>query len=184
MTDNNDNNYLAMLNNPVINPPVQQQPLQPSLQSTAPCITLFPAAQQCQDKLQTNDLYLVSETDAPWLNVAVPWSSDSLPSQRSELEQAGLLVRNTHVDRFDEDDDEENGFRIKTVDAFFEPLIKPGPQSKEYNRLLQQIKDVFENNVKVYLVGNRVITVLILGLVQDESEQKALVGLQSELVQT
>ncbi|ORZ06873.1 hypothetical protein BCR42DRAFT_426619 [Absidia repens] len=190
--DNGNNSFLAMLNNPVINPPKQQgsSQQQPSTthiaQSSAP---LFPAAQHCQDKLQacTKDLYLISETDAPWQNVLMPWSSNELPDGRQALDDAGLLVRNTHIDQFEADGDEENDFKVETLGTFFDRLMKDNDNNKaqadQYTILLEQIKQLLGDNVNVYLVGSRVVTVLILGLVQD-SGMKALVGLQSELVET
>ncbi|SAL99647.1 hypothetical protein [Absidia glauca] len=173
-----DDNYLSMLNNPVINPP-RQQPQQSETQHVAAQSTpAFPAAQQCQQDLQSSakDLILASETDAEWQNVTVPWSSDTLPSSRQDLERAGLLVRNTNVDQYDRD--EKDGFRVQSLADFMER------QSKDYDDLVKKLKAWFGEQVKVYLIGNRVVTVLILGLVKGDDEQKALVGLQSELVQT
>lgn len=173
-----DDNYLSMLNNPVINPP-RQQPQQSETQHVAVQSTpAFPAAQQCQQDLRTSakDLILASETDAEWQNVTVPWSSDTLPSSRQDLERASLLVRNTNVDQYDRD--EEDGFRVQSLADFMER------QGKDYNDLVKKLEAWFGDQVKVYLIGNRVVTVLILGLVKGDDEQKALVGLQSELVQT
>lgn len=173
-----DDNYLSMLNNPVINPP-RQQPQQSETQHVAAQLSpSFPAVQQCQQDLQSSarDLILVSETDAEWQNVSAPWSSDTLPSSRQDLDRAGLLIRNSNFDQYERD--EEHGFQVQSVADFLER------QGKDYDNLLKKLKKWFGEQVKVYFVGNRVTTVLILGLVKGDDGQKALVGLQSELVQT
>ncbi|CAO3590334.1 unnamed protein product [Absidia cylindrospora] len=99
----------------------------------------------------------------------------------------GLLVRNAHIDQFEQDGDEENDFKVESLGVFFDRLVKDNDNNKaqadQYTVLLEQIKQLLGDNVKVYLVGSRVVTVLILGLVQDGG-MKALVGLQSELVET
>ncbi|KAI8338026.1 hypothetical protein BC941DRAFT_424391 [Chlamydoabsidia padenii] len=177
-----DNSYLSMLNNPVINPPKKQQQQRTTqhiaAQSTTP---LFPAAQQCYETLQTSakDLYLISETDAPWNPVAVSWSSSQLPSGQQELEHAGLLIRNTQLEQYS-NRDQDGGCRIESVNDF---INKQSNNKDQYAKLLQQIKSSFAQ-AKVYFIGDRVITVLVLGLVESDDGQKALVGLQSELVQT
>ncbi|KAI9306424.1 hypothetical protein BJ944DRAFT_263593 [Cunninghamella echinulata] len=181
-----DDSYLSMLNNPYINPPPpQQQQKEEKTVTKANREPVFKTAEKAGKELldSCKDLYLISETDASWQSIQKPWTSltkgddDELPNTLDELISIGLVDK----------EQINEPFKIKSLNAFFDPMMDkqddPYQQADRYCQLYQQCKSILGNDAKVYLVGSTTILVLILGLVK-ENDQKALIGLQSELVQT
>ncbi|CAO3621979.1 unnamed protein product [Cunninghamella blakesleeana] len=179
-----DNPYLAMLNNPFINPPPtsrQQQQQKPPTKIEP----VFEIAEKAGKELlsSSKDLYLISETDASWQSIQKPWTKNELPNTLGELISIGFI----------DDELKEEPFKIKTLNEFFDPMMDlendPYQQAKQYIHLYQQCKSILGNDAKVYLVGSTTIVVLILGLLLNNDDnnnknQNAIIGLQSELVQT
>ncbi|KAG0178470.1 hypothetical protein DFQ28_008377 [Apophysomyces sp. BC1034] len=177
---NNDNaSYLAMLNNPTINPPAKPPKKDSPKQGVQLASATFSAAMVAQQSLKdmSSDLDLVSETDAPFESLNIAWDKTALPTAE-ELINLGLV---------EEDGDRE----VKTVAAFFEPFTTeendPYKQAAGFRALLQKFEELFsdaEQDAKVYLIGDITITVLILGIIRGDNGKHALVGLKSMLVET
>ncbi|KAF7721453.1 hypothetical protein EC973_004677 [Apophysomyces ossiformis] len=177
--DNANDSYLAMLNNPKINPP--RNPPRTENSQTTPLLASadFSAATSVQQSLKetAGDLMLVSETDAPFESLNIAWDKSTLPTVE-ELIDLGLV--------------EEDGDRdIKSLTAFFEPLTSkandPYKQASGFRALLEKFKELFgesEDSAKVYLIGEITITVLVLGLIRGDDDRNALVGLKSILVES
>ncbi|EIE78340.1 hypothetical protein G6F46_002592 [Rhizopus delemar] len=165
----NDDSYMAMINNPVINPPRTEKQPSPLKQNTKLKPASFPPVQQAQDLLTsaTQDVYLSSESDEPfeWINTIT--ERNSLPITIDDLEVLGLLNGN-----------ESNQLKIKSVREVL--------QKEEYQNIvkaLEKLGELTQQESKVYLVGEYSITVLILSIIHYE-QQTAIVGLKSLLIQT
>ncbi|KAG1056483.1 hypothetical protein G6F43_001630 [Rhizopus delemar] len=165
----NDDSYMAMINNPVINPPRTEKQPSPLKQNTKLKPASFPPVQQAQDLLTsaTQDVYLSSESDEPfeWINTIT--ERNSLPTTIDDLEVLGLLNGN-----------ESNQLKIKSVREVL--------QKEEYQNIvkaLEKLGELTQQESKVYLVGEYSITVLILSIIHYE-QQTAIVGLKSLLIQT
>lgn len=160
---------MAMINNPVINPPRTEKQPSPLKQNTKLKPASFPPVQQAQDLLTsaTQDVYLSSESDEPfeWINTIT--ERNSLPTTIDDLEVLGLLNGN-----------ESNQLKIKSVREVL--------QKEEYQNIvkaLEKLGELTQQESKVYLVGEYSITVLILSIIHYE-QQTAIVGLKSLLIQT
>lgn len=160
---------MAMINNPVINPPRTEKQPSPLKQNTKLKPASFPPVQQAQDLLTsaTQDVYLSSESDEPfeWINTIT--ERNSLPITIDDLEVLGLLNGN-----------ESNQLKIKSVREVL--------QKEEYQNIvkaLEKLGELTQQESKVYLVGEYSITVLILSIIHYE-QQTAIVGLKSLLIQT
>lgn len=160
---------MAMINNPVINPPRTEKQPSPLKQNTKLKPASFPPVQQAQDLLTsaTQDVYLSSESDEPfeWINTIT--ERNSLPTTIDDLEVLGLLNGN-----------ESNHLKIKSVREVL--------QKEEYQNIvkaLEKLGELTQQESKVYLVGEYSITVLILSIIHYE-QQTAIVGLKSLLIQT
>ncbi|KAI7890222.1 uncharacterized protein EV154DRAFT_511915 [Mucor mucedo] len=163
MSEEADNSYMAMLNNPVINPgPAEIKPLEKPKVNSRLKPSSGPMVQEAKTRLTSisKDVYLSSESDEPfeWINTTT--EKKELPKTVDELIGLGLV------------DEEEEGsqVRFKTLEEFL--------KGEEYKEILSAFKEL--GGGQVYLVGEESITVLILSLVQEN----AIVGLKSLLVQT
>ncbi|KAI8067817.1 hypothetical protein BC940DRAFT_300529 [Gongronella butleri] len=173
--------YLAMLNNPVINPPAgastvaAQQAGSELRRASQCCVRVSDEAQACQDKLAaaSNDLTLASEADMPWMPIQVP-SDAGLPLSGDIVAQ--LRALGIHRDQLDENDDDNDASHVqkKTLKAF----CAAHPDAATLEPVFDEL---FANDVQVYLIGQRTIDVYVLGWLKTT---KALVGLQSALVET
>lgn len=169
-SEEGDNSFMAMLNNPVINPgPVVATSTSKKTEGTRlkPCS--FPAVQDAEKKLTsaTKDVYLSSESDEPFQLVNTSTDKDTLPTTVKELVQLGLI-----------DEEEEQGqLKIKSMQEFL--------QEDQYEKIIKAFKEIEpkSDDSKVYLLGEESVTVLILCIVKDK-QGTAIVGLKSLLVQT
>lgn len=167
-----DDSYMAMLNNPTINP----GPAAPSLpKETSENSRLKSSSLQCvqeaKDKLvkASKDVYLASESDEKFEWVNTTTKSNKLPSTIKELVQLGFI----------EEEDENQELKITTIDDIL--------NDEEYQDIVKAFGEISgkSDDSKVYLIGELEITVLILCIVQDsQSKEAAIVGLKSKLVQT
>ncbi|KAI8353350.1 hypothetical protein BD560DRAFT_408316 [Blakeslea trispora] len=168
-----DSNYMAMLNNPYINPPSSADNSVSEKQNTKlkPCH--FSETRKAQNVLTaaTKETYLMSESDEPfeWINTET--KQDSLPSSEKELIELGLI-------------EEEDFGNLKIQPLADCPLFN----REEYKHVIAACeKAVDSSEWKVYRVKNKQETttiVLVLSIVKGTDGQKALVGLKSLLVQT
>ncbi|KAG2195287.1 hypothetical protein INT47_005062 [Mucor saturninus] len=163
MSEEADNSYMAMLNNPVINPgPAAPKPLEKAKVNSRLKPSSGPMVQEAKTRLTSisKDVYLSSESDEPfeWINTTT--ENKELPKTVDELIALGLV------------DEEEQGsqVRFKTLEEFL--------KGEEYKEILSAFEEL--GGGQVYLVGEESITVLILSLVGEN----AIVGLKSLLVQT
>lgn len=163
MSEEADNSYMAMLNNPVINPGPAGLNVNAKKENTRLKASSTPLVQEVKAKLTsvTKNLYLSSESDEPfkWINTVT--DHPELPKTVEELFELGLI-----------DEEEEGALKIKTLEEFL--------KQDEYQDIIKAFKQVEQGESKVYLVGEESITVLILCVIQD----KQIVGLKSLLVQT
>lgn len=182
--DQEDTNYLAMLNNATINPSPQQQQRrghsqQPRVKTQA---DTFPALESVQQSITSvsRSLSLVSETDAQLEWISAHWTHDHLPSAQ-ELVELGWT------------DSESASIccKTKSIDEFLEPIANdeqdPYGQAADFRALLDKFRQSFKDpkESRVYLLGERSITVLMIGLVRDDdAKARALAGLRSLLVET
>lgn len=164
-----DNSFMAMLNNPVINPgPSSTQAVKEKRVNTRIKPSSIPQVQDVKNKLTsvTKDVYLSSESDEAfeWINTRT--NHDSLPTTAEELVQLGLI-------------DNVEQLKTQSVEEFF--------QSNQYEKILKAFKEIEStgDDSKVYLLGEGSVTVLILCIIKDkQSSEFAIVGLKSLLVQT
>ncbi|CAO0799617.1 unnamed protein product [Mucor circinelloides] len=167
-----DNSFMAMLNNPVINPGPSSNsvPQKKVATESKPCA--FAAVEKAKDLLTTasEDVYLTSESDEPfeWINTST--EKDHLPTTAEELVKLGLIPEELVGEEF----------KIKSVDQFLEK-----DDYKDVVAAFNEIQKEDSSESKVYLLGDVSITVLILCIVHDkQSSKKAIVGLKSLLVQS
>ncbi|KAI8076192.1 hypothetical protein BDF21DRAFT_422782 [Thamnidium elegans] len=168
-SEDGNNSFMAMLNNPVINPgPSDIKAAEEKIRNTRIKPSSIPQVQEVKNKLTsvTKDLYLSSESDEPfeWINTST--NHDSLPTTAKELVQLGLI-------------EEIEELKIQSLQDFF--------QDNQYEEILKAFKEIetTNGNSKVYLLGEEAITVLILCIIKDkQSSEYAIVGLKSLLVQT
>ncbi|KAI9023033.1 hypothetical protein CLU79DRAFT_750048 [Phycomyces nitens] len=176
---NQDSSYLAMLNNPVINPPsnseAEANAQEPTLVA-APLAT-FETAITAQNELSnvSKNLALISETDAEFQTVNVAWKATELPTP-DQLVELGLVA-------------DSSPCKTKTLDEFFSPRTgenDPYGQAADFRSLETKLVELYggKDKGKVYYIGEYTITVLILGILKGENGSNALVGLRSLLVQT
>lgn len=163
-----DNSYMAMLNNPVINPGPAAPNVTAKKENTRLKPSSIPLVQKAKTKLisVTKDLYLSSESDEPfeWINTST--DHQELPNTVAELVELGLV-----------DEEEQVGnLKIKSLEEFF--------KQNEYKEIIKAFKEIQQGDSKVYLLGEESITVLILCIIQDKQSSNAIVGLKSLLVQT
>ncbi|KAI8370083.1 hypothetical protein EDC96DRAFT_573606 [Choanephora cucurbitarum] len=168
-----DNNYMAMLNNPYINPEPSpgKNALEKQNTKLKPCH--FPETHKAQNILAaaTKETYLVSESDEPleWINTKI--EQDSLPSSESELIELGLIEK-------------EDVGKLK-IQPLTDSLLF---NKEEYKHIVAACKKAVDSSEwKVYRVENKQGTttvVFVLSIAQGSNGQKALVGLKSLLVQT
>lgn len=176
-----DKSFMAMLNNPTINPGPPTKTVSEEIANTGlrPCV--FPAVEEAKELLSnaTKDVYLSSESDEAfeWINTST--EHDHLPTTEKELAQLGLIdeeiiggeFKIKSVQEFLGDDDE-----YKNIVTAFQQIQKEQQKHEENSK---------GDDSKVYLLGEESVTVLILCIVQDkQSSKKAIVGLKSLLVQT
>ncbi|CAO3608922.1 unnamed protein product [Mucor fragilis] len=167
-----DNSFMAMLNNPVINPGPAKKSAPAKKAATGPKPSVFPAVKKAQDLLTTSssDVYLASESDEPfeWINTGT--ENAQLPTTAKELLQLNLIPEELAGEEL----------KIKSLDEFL--------NKDDYKDIVAAFKEIQKGSggdSKVYLIGDVSITVLILCIVQDEqSSKKAIVGLKSLLVQS
>lgn len=167
-----DESYMAMLNNPIINP----GPAVPTLsKETDDNSRLTPSSLQCvqeaKDKLvkASKDVYLASESDEAFEWVNTTTKDNKLPSTIKELVQLGFVKK----------EDETEEFKITT--------LKDILNDEEYQDIVKAFEEISKksDDSKVYLIGELDITVLILCIVQDnQTNEAAIVGLKSKLIQT
>lgn len=168
MTDNDS--YMAMLNNQTINPPShKKESTSNTKQGKKLKPASFPPVQQAHDLLITasRGIHLVSESDEPFEFINTVTERDTLPTTVKDLKDIGLI-----------DPEADETLEIKSVQEFL--------QREEYQgivKALEKLGELTQQGGKVYLVGERSITVLILSLVRYE-QQCAIIGLKSLLVQT
>jgi len=174
-----DNAYMAMLNNPNINPSssqtwVQSSKVVPS-KFSEPLGAKATAAKQRLEQV-TDDLVYISESDEPFKFFNIPWNESHFPS----LDQFIKLVSDD-VDTASQDSDEAT--RSSTsLEQFFEPLTgsdDPYNQAGKYLQLHDAFVELFGNNVKVYSFGSIEVNLYIAGLCED-----GLVGVQTTKVET
>ena len=182
---NGDSDYMAMLNNPTINPGPKHQQEQQSISSsksldTATSFdTLTSTCNTVKDV--SKDLMLVSESDEPFEWVSADWEKADLPTAQ-EIINLGWVDQNAST---------LSSCKTKTLDQFFEPMMDetndPYKQAKNFQSLYKTFKEAFNNNNgQVYLFGQGSITVLVLGIINasGSGRGRALAGLRSLLVQT
>ncbi|GAN01611.1 hypothetical protein MAM1_0009c01045 [Mucor ambiguus] len=167
-----DNSFMAMLNNPVINPGPPKKSVSVKESATEPKPSVFPAVEKAKDLLTTasGDVYLASESDEPfeWINTGI--EKAQLPTTAKELHQLKLIPEELVGEEF----------KIKSVDEFLEK-----DNYKDIVAAFKEVQKESSGESKVYLLGDVSITVLILCIVQDkQSSKKAIVGLKSLLVQS
>ncbi|KAI8997533.1 hypothetical protein BDB01DRAFT_771471 [Pilobolus umbonatus] len=167
MADNDS--FMNMLNNPVINPPHQAVNNAPITDNTRLRPAPYPQVKEAQRILEeaSKDVYLPSETDAAFEYINTMTNSSQLPTTKEELVELGLMTP------------EEDSLKIQTIDSFL--------HGEEYNDIKQAFKGIEKDNqkIRVYLIGEITIHVYILTIVQDkQSSTYALVGLKSHLVET
>ncbi|ORX59787.1 hypothetical protein DM01DRAFT_1405268 [Hesseltinella vesiculosa] len=167
-SDGNDA-FMAMLNNPVINPGGQPQP-QAATMARSPncCVQVNAASQTCQDKLMaaSHGLWLTSETDMPWQAIQV--AANALPEGLEDLEELGIWQSQD-----DDEDDDDRSVTTQSVASFFS-------HHSGHDGLAQVFEDLFDQ-AQVFLIGKRTIQVFVLGWLP---KARAIVGLQSQLVYT
>ncbi|KAI8881088.1 hypothetical protein K501DRAFT_286556 [Backusella circina FSU 941] len=165
--------YMNMLNNPVINPSrsqVKKQDTAPKL----PTSFAFAKVSKASTALTTasQDLYLESETDAPFIWVNSDWTKPAPPETKQELIECEFL-----------DEAEKDGpFSTESLDAFFSTLPDTHQGIREAFRTISS-----PEATKVYRVGEDAsMTVLVLAVVEDVENAGvySLVGLKSLLVMT
>ncbi|KAL0090606.1 hypothetical protein J3Q64DRAFT_1007750 [Phycomyces blakesleeanus] len=176
-----DSSYLAMLNNPVINPPANSEPAatQETTTVNAPLAT-FEAATKAQKELKdaSKNLELISETEAEFQSVNVAWGKNTELPTPEQLAQLGLIS------------DPAAPCKTKTLDQFFSTRTSEESdsygQAARFRQLEAKLVEVFggKDKARVYQIGEYTITVLILGVINGENGNNALVGLRSLLVQT
>ncbi|KAI7872583.1 nuclease A inhibitor-like protein-domain-containing protein [Spinellus fusiger] len=166
-----DESYLALLNNPIINPPPNQSTEVVERRDTKAAEATFKTATSAQQTLKqaSQHLVLASETDAEFEAVNIAWNKKELPTAQ-DLVDLGLVPFNTPC-------------KTKSLDAFFSTVIATDSygQSEQLQALQSQCKSLLGDNCQVYLMGEITIHVFILGLLLHE-DHTALVGLQSLLV--
>ena len=167
-----DNSFMAMLNNPVINPGPSSKPVPQKKVATEPKPCAFAAVEKAKGLLTTasEDVYLTSESDEPfeWINTST--EKDHLPTTAEELVKLGIIPEELVGEEF----------KIKSVDQFLEK-----DDYKDIVAAFNEIQKEDSSESKVYLLGDVSITVLILCIVHDkQSSKKAIVGLKSLLVQS
>ncbi|KAI7854221.1 hypothetical protein BDC45DRAFT_508944 [Circinella umbellata] len=183
--DKGDSDYMAMLNNPTINPGPKQQQEQHSISSsksldTATSFDTLTSA--CNNiKNVSKDLILVSESDEPFEWVSADWTKTDLPTAQ-EIINLGWVDQNAST---------LSSFKTKTLDQFFEPMMDETNdsynQAKGFQSLYKTFKEAFnDKNGQVYFFGQGSITVLVLGIINASGggRGRALAGLRSLLVQT
>lgn len=166
--------YLSMLNNPVINPPRSQVNKQDTVQPKLPTTFAFAKVSKASKELTSasQDLYLESETDAPFTWVNSDWTKPTPPETKQELIECEFL-----------DDTEKDGpFSTESLDEFFNTL----PDT--YQGIHEAFRSISSPEAtKVYRVGEDAsMTVLLLAVVEDVENAGvySLVGLKSLLVMT
>ncbi|KAK4509170.1 uncharacterized protein ATC70_007520 [Mucor velutinosus] len=167
-----DNSYMAMLNNPAINPGPPKETAPTKKAATGPKPSVFSAVEKAKDLLTTasGDVYLTSESDEPfeWINADI--KKAQLPITAEELHQLKLIPKELVGEEL----------KIKSIDEFL--------KEDDYKNIVAAFKEIQKESSdesKVYLLGDVSITVLILCIVQDkQSSKKAIVGLKSLLVQS
>ncbi|KAI9316726.1 hypothetical protein BX666DRAFT_1858606 [Dichotomocladium elegans] len=179
-----DDAYLAMLNNKIINPPRDQSKAatadggspeeKTAATSTAPA-TSFDALTAARENITeiSKQLMLISEADAPFEWISADWDSNDPPTIQ-QLVDLGWV--DPHA--------AEEYYNTKTFPEFFEPLMDPKDpygQAEQYRALYKRMQTMAAG--RVFLVGKLSITVLIIGIVS-APKKKALAGLRSLLVQT
>lgn len=166
MSEEADKSYMAMLNNPVINPgpavpKITEAKVNPRLKPSSLAIV-----QEAKTKLTSvsKDVFLQSESDEPfeWINTST--DRKELPTTVNELIELGLL----------DEEEKGNDLRFKSLQEFF--------KQEEYSEILSAFQQL--GGAKVYLIGESSVTVLILCLVHDKEASNAIIGLKSLLVQT
>ncbi|KAI8645532.1 hypothetical protein BD408DRAFT_411588 [Parasitella parasitica] len=169
-----DESYMAMLNNPVINPgPSTNTNLEQEQKANTnikPCV--FPAVEEAKNLLTkaTENICLSSESDEAfeWINTEI--KQENLPTTKKELAQLGLISHESLT----------GSLTIKSLQEFLYE-----DNYKGIVAAFQTIQNEKACDSKVYLLGERSVIVLILCIVQDkQSSKKAIVGLKSLLVQT
>lgn len=174
-----DNAYMAMLNNPNINPPASQTGVQLNkiVQSkfSEPLGAKATAAKQRLEQA-IDDLVYISESDEPFSFFNVPWKESHFPS----LDQFVSLVSDD-IDAASQESDQM--VRSSTsMEQFFEPLTSsddPYNQARKYVQLQDAFVELFGTNVKVYTFGSIEINLYITGLCED-----GLVGVKTTKVET
>jgi len=167
--------YMAMLNNPNINPPashpeVQLNKMVPS-KFSEPLGTKATAAKQRLEQVM-DDLVYISESDEPFTFFNIPWKESHFPS----LDEFVNLVSD------DVDTDSEETRSSCSLEQFFEPLTSgddPYNQAGKYLQLQDAFVELFGNNVKVYTFGSMEVKLYITGLCED-----GLVGVRTIKVET
>ncbi|KAI7905884.1 uncharacterized protein BX663DRAFT_428667 [Cokeromyces recurvatus] len=173
--------FMSMLNNPIINPGPPQLPKSTSEGEPRikPCP--FVEVEEAKELLTkaSEDVYLHTESDEGFRWIDAPTTDNLLPSSVNELVEYGLLnVKEA----------ESNVLKTLSLQEFFDTY---GHNNDDYNNIIQGFKKIQEEqgrkseDSKVFLIGERAITVLILCIVQDKPGAKAaIIGLKSLLVQT
>ncbi|KAI8144890.1 hypothetical protein BJV82DRAFT_606598 [Fennellomyces sp. T-0311] len=173
-----DDSYMAMLNSNIINPgrqptPAPKKPLPASLNTATP----FPALMEAYHAITeiSKSVSLVSESDEPFEWITADWSAKELPSAEQMVE-LGFADTSTPC-------------RTKGLAEFFGPMITdddPYGQAESLRTLHKRLEEAYGDKPrKVYLVGEREITVLVVGIVdQTDNHAQAIAGLRSLLVQT
>ncbi|ORY99237.1 hypothetical protein BCR43DRAFT_471887 [Syncephalastrum racemosum] len=173
-----DDSYARMLNNPSINPPpaaaqasnTMQDPALP--QGNLSTATPFPELDALQKQMtqHTEDLVLVSETDAPLEWISADWDQKPWPPACEDLK--GWVQDTTPC-------------KTQSLQDFFGPLTDASRDPYEQSQGFKAVQETFgkADDTRVFLCGERSIVVLILGVLTS-GPRRALFGLRSLLVRT
>ncbi|KAI9475772.1 MAG: hypothetical protein EXX96DRAFT_574573 [Benjaminiella poitrasii] len=175
--------FMAMLNNPIINPgPQIAKPTSEDEPHIKSCP--FVEVDEAKELLTkaSKDVYLHTESDEGFEWINVPTTDNLLPSSVNELSELGLLNAK---------EAETNEMKTLSLEEFFDRYCQEEDDDGRYKKIVSAFKKIQEEqgqkseDSKVFLVGERAITVLILCIVQDKPASKAaVIGLKSLLVQT